>query len=159
MKLYTLKRIQILPITLRQAWDFFATPDNLATITPKHLQFLTLHSSGDGKMYPGQIIYYKLYPIPFWRVSWVTEITHVQELSYFVDEQRFGPYALWHHEHRFRETVDGIEMVDELAYAIPFGIIGRLAHTLFVKRMLTRIFDYRYQVLQQHFNPATRKPV
>jgi len=154
MKLYTLKRTQTLPITLTEAWKFFATPDNLATITPKHLKFITLFSSGNGKMYPGQIIYYKLYPIPYWRVSWVTEITHVQELSYFVDEQRFGPYALWHHEHRFRETPGGVEMVDELAYAIPFGIVGRLAHALFVKRMLNGIFDYRYQILEQHFNPA-----
>ncbi len=154
MKLYTLKRTQTLPISLTEAWSFFATPDNLATITPQHLRFITLFSSGTGKMYPGQIICYMLYPIPFWRVRWVTEITHVQQPSYFVDEQRSGPYALWHHEHRFRETAGGVEMVDELAYAIPFGIIGRLAHRLFVKRMLNRIFDYRCQVLEQHFSPA-----
>lgn len=159
MKLYTLKRTQILPITLEQAWAFFATPNNLAQITPAHLRFNIRHTSGGSAMYPGQMISYRLYPFPFWGVNWVTEITHVQEPRYFVDEQRFGPYALWHHEHHFRETANGVEMVDELAYAIPYGIVGRLAHAWFVKRMLNRIFDYRYNVLQHHFNPADRKPV
>jgi ligand-binding SRPBCC domain-containing protein len=157
MKLYTLKRTQILPVTLTQAWNFFATPDNLARITPPHLKFIIRYSSGNGPMYAGQIIGYRLYPVSFWCVNWVTEITHVQQPFYFVDEQRSGPYALWHHEHRFRETAAGTEMIDELAYAIPFGMIGRLAHALFVKRMLNRIFDYRYHVLQQHFDPASRE--
>lgn len=159
MKLYTLRRVQTFPVSLSEAWNFFATPNNLAQITPQELGFTILHTSGTGKMYAGQIIHYTLRPVPFWPVSWVTEITQVHEPFHFIDEQRFGPYAFWHHEHIFREVPGGVEMTDELIYAIPLGILGRLAHAVFVKRTLNRIFDYRYNVLEQHFNPANRKPL
>src|SRR5687767_5893746 len=123
MKVYHLQQKQFLPITLPEAWRFFSTPNNLGSITPSHLEFKILFISGDtSDIYPGQIIRYKIKILPAVWVSWVTEITHVQKPAFFVDEQRFGPYALWHHQHRFKEVDGGIEMTDEVSYAIPFGI-------------------------------------
>lgn len=151
MKVYNLKRTQILPINLAQAWEFFSTPKNLAKITPEHMGFKILYSSGGSKMYAGQIIQYIVYGLPGIPMHWTTEITHVQEPNYFVDEQRFGPYSLWHHQHHFKEVAGGVEMVDEVNYAIPLGIIGRLAHAIFVGRAVNRIFDHRYKVLEEYF--------
>lgn len=120
--------------------------------------FKILYMSGGEKTYAGQIIRYRVNILPGVSVQWVTEITHVQEPNYFVDEQRFGPYALWHHQHRFTEVPGGIEMTDEVNYAIPLGILGRLAHFVFVKREVNRIFDHRFAVLASYFGvPATTK--
>lgn len=107
--------------------------------------------SGENKTYAGQIISYKIKILGGIKVNWVTEITHVKDLYYFVDEQRFGPYALWHHQHHFKEIEGGVEMVDEVNYAIPFGLIGRLANWLFVGRQVSAIFDHRYKVLESYF--------
>ena len=152
MKIYNLKRTQWLPITLQEAWDFFSTPDNLEKITPKHMGFHILYRSGGQKMYPGQLIRYKVNGLPFVPMHWVTEITHVQEPYYFVDEQRFGPYALWHHQHHFKEVNGGVEMVDEVNYAIPLGILGRFANLVFVEREVNAIFDHRYKILEEYFS-------
>ncbi|MEO5977586.1 MAG: SRPBCC family protein [Chryseolinea sp.] len=114
--------------------------------------------SGNGEMYPGQIIRYKIYILPGIPMIWTTEITHVHEPHFFVDEQRSGPYAFWHHQHRFRETASGVEMTDELNYAIPFGLIGRTANTLLVQRQLNAIFDYRYKVLSEYFPDHNAPP-
>jgi ligand-binding SRPBCC domain-containing protein len=81
----------------------------------------------------------------------MTEITHVEDKKYFVDEQRFGPYSLWHHQHHFRQTEAGVEMTDIVHYKIPFGKLGDLAHALFVKKQLKAIFDYRYEVVEKLF--------
>ena len=151
MKVYNLKRTQILPINLAQAWEFFSTPRNLSKITPEHMGFRILYSSGGSKMYGGQIIQYIVYGLPGIPMHWTTEITHVQEPNYFVDEQRFGPYSLWHHQHHFKEVADGVEMTDEVNYAIPLGIIGRLAQAIFVGRAANRIFDHRYKALEEYF--------
>ena len=155
MKVYTLIRKQKLPITLSQAWDFFASPANLARITPPYMQFRIEHISDSSQMYAGQIITYKLFILPRVPVRWTTEITHVQENQYFVDEQRSGPYAMWHHQHRFEEVADGVEMTDEVNYAIPLGILGRLAHRFFVHRQLNAIFDFRYKTLEKIFETKT----
>lgn len=152
MKVYTLKRTQRLPLTLAEAWSFFSSPKNLAKITPSHMGFQILYLSGQEKMYAGQIIQYKINILPFWTTRWVTEITHVHEPYYFVDEQRFGPYAMWHHQHHFKEVDGGVEMTDEINYAIPFGIIGELANRLFVARQVSAIFDHRFTVLDGTFN-------
>jgi ligand-binding SRPBCC domain-containing protein len=158
MKIYNLKRVQLLPISLTEAWAFFSSPKNLSKITPAHMDFKILYLSGGEKTYAGQIIRYRVNILPGISVNWVTEITHVQEPYYFVDEQRFGPYALWHHQHRFREVPGGVEMTDEVNYAIPLGLLGRLAHLLFVKREVNRIFDHRFSVLAKYFGePAVRK--
>ncbi len=103
-------------------------------------------------MYPGQLIRYRVNGIPFVPMHWVTEITHVQEPLYFVDEQRFGPYALWHHQHHFKEVNGGVEMVDEVNYAVPLGILGRFANLVFVEREVNAIFDHRYKILEQYFS-------
>jgi len=151
MKMYHLKRTQFLPISLEQAWDFFSTPKNLSKITPEHMGFKILYISGGDKAYAGQIIRYHVSILPGIKVHWVTEITQVKQPIYFIDEQRFGPYALWHHQHHFQEVPGGIEMIDEVNYAIPLGILGRLAHLFFVGREVSRIFDHRYKVLEEYF--------
>lgn len=151
MKIYTLQRTQFLPISMAEAWDFFSTPRNLSKITPEHMGFNILYVSGGEKTYAGQIIRYHVQILPGIMVHWVTEITHVQEPEYFVDEQRFGPYALWHHQHRFKAVAGGVEMTDEVNYAIPVGFLGRLAHWLFVGREVNRIFEHRFTVLERYF--------
>jgi ligand-binding SRPBCC domain-containing protein len=151
VKIYNLQRKQILPISLEEAWSFFSSPKNLSKITPDNMGFDIRYMSGGNNTYPGQIIIYKIKILGGLRVSWVTEITHVQEKNYFVDEQRFGPYALWHHQHHFKTTDEGLEMTDEVNYAIPFGFVGRLAHWLFVERQVNAIFDHRYRVLETYF--------
>ena len=123
------------------------------------MNFRTMYQSGGEEMYAGQLIRYKVTAIPGFTVDWLTEITHVQPPHYFVDEQRFGPYALWHHQHRFRETLSGTEMADEVNYAIPYGPIGRLANGIFVERQLKRIFDYRASILKEMFTQdLTKRP-
>lgn len=151
MKIYNLKRSQLLPITLQEAWDFFSSPQNLSKITPRHMNFRILYASGGDAAYAGQIIRYTVNVLPWVKVQWVTEITQLKELSYFIDEQRFGPYALWHHQHHFRATPAGVEMTDEVNYAISMGPLGRLAHWLFVGREVNRIFDHRFRVLESYF--------
>lgn len=155
MKIYTIQRKQFLPITLHEAWDFFSSPQNLSKITPAKMNFRILHVSGGTKVYAGQIIRYRVQILPFYSTGWVTEITHVQEPNYFVDEQRFGPYALWHHQHHFREVEDGVEMRDEVAYAIRFGWLGRLANCIFVGREVNAIFNHRVITLEKYFSKKT----
>ncbi len=148
---YTLMVTQILPINKETAWQFFSSPGNLEKITPDDMEFTITSSQVNGKMYPGQIITYKLIPFSGFKLNWVTEITHVKEGEYFVDEQRFGPYKLWHHKHFFREVANGIEMTDWVSYKIPFGLVGKIMHTLVIKNKLYKIFNWRYQKLQEIF--------
>lgn len=148
---YTLEVSQFLKIDMNEAWKFFSSPENLATITPPGMGFV-ITSGQPGKMFPGQIITYKVSPFPGFVTNWVTEITHVLAGSYFVDEQRFGPYQMWHHIHRFEEKQSGVLMTDQVSYKLPFGFIGRIAHGLFVKAQLKRIFEFREQKLNELFN-------
>ncbi len=150
MKIYTLKSKQKLPITLDQAWDFFSDPMNLNTITPDDMGFKTL-SGADRKMYPGQVIQYIVTPLLGIPMKWVTEITHVIDKEYFVDEQRFGPYALWHHKHFFKEIPGGVEMEDIVDYKLPMGILGELMHPVLVRPRLEQIFAYRTKKLVELF--------
>jgi len=151
MKIYTLTKKQFLPITLEQAWDFFSSPVNLKKITPEYMGFKITSDLGDGKMYPGQIISYIVTPVLGIPMSWTTEITHVVDKKYFVDEQRFGPYSLWHHQHWFKEVEGGIEMTDIVNYGLPLGFLGRIANSIFVQNKLKEIFDYREKVVGQYF--------
>ncbi len=153
MSFYTLKRTQHLPITLSTAWDFFSNPANLQKITPAYLGFeITSDPQFLGKMYQGQIITYKVRPLLGIALPWMTEIRHVSEGKFFVDEQRIGPYALWYHQHHFSEDPNGgVIMTDLVHYKLPLGPLGWLAHRLFVKRQLNHIFDFRYQVLETYF--------
>lgn len=150
MKIYTLHSKQLLPITKQQAWDFLSDPKNLKVITPDYMGFHIL-SGADRPMYSGQIIQYIVTPLLGIKTKWVTEITHVKEGSYFVDEQRFGPYALWHHKHFIKEVDGGVEMEDIIDYKVPFGILGQWVQPLLVKPKLQEIFDYRREKLIQLF--------
>ena len=150
MKIYRLHEIQNLPISMEQAWKFLSDPKNLKTITPDYMRFEIL--GGDEKMmYPGQIIKYIVTPVMGIPTKWITEITHVKEGEYFVDEQRFGPYALWHHKHFIKPIKNGIEMEDIIDYKIPFGILGQMAHPIIVKPKLKEIFEYRKKKLSELF--------
>lgn len=152
MKTYQLTYEQKLPITLEQAWDFFSSPINLAKITPDHMGFIITSNFKEGqKMYPGMIITYKVSPLLGLKLDWMTEITHVKEGEYFVDEQRFGPYALWHHQHHFKEIPGGVLMTDIINYAIPMGFLGRIANSVLVAKEVQGIFDYREIAVEKLF--------
>lgn len=152
MKTYSLKTEQAIPISLEEAWDFFSSPLNLAKITPKEMHFVVTSDYGvDTKIYAGMIITYIVSPVLGIKMNWMTEITHVKEGEYFIDEQRFGPYALWHHQHHFKTIKGGVLMTDILNYAIPYGAIGRLANTLFVDKQIKQIFSYREKAIKELF--------
>ena len=150
MKLYRLETVQNLPISQKEAWDFLSDPKNLKRITPEYMGFEILSGASD-KMYAGQIIQYIVTPVMSIPTKWVTEITHVDEGKYFVDEQRFGPYALWHHKHFIKPIHKGVEMIDIIDYKIPFGILGQLVHPIIVAPKLKEIFEYRKHALNEMF--------
>lgn len=152
MRIYQLKTKQRLPISVQEAWDFLSDPKNLKTITPYYMGFKII-SGAEKKMYPGQLIQYLVTPVAGIKTKWVTEITHVVPNQYFVDEQRFGPYALWHHKHFIQEIEGGVEMEDIIDYKIPFGILGRVANRILVKPKLREIFNYRREKLTEMFGP------
>lgn len=146
MKIYTLHKKQKLPISLAEAWLFLSNPKNLKEITPSYMGF-DIISGAEKQMYPGQIIQYKVTPIMGISTKWVTEISHVVDNHYFVDEQRFGPYSLWHHKHFLKEIKGGVEMEDIIDYKLPMGILGQLMHPILVKPKLEEIFSYRQKKL------------
>ena len=150
-KVYSLKRVQKLPVDIDTAWDFFSKPGNLNAITPKNLGFKITSVYNAEEMYAGQIIEYTVKPLLGIPLYWMTEITHVKDKIYFVDEQRFGPYSLWHHQHHFKQINNGIEMTDLVHYKIPFWFIGDLANALFVKDQLKTIFEFRYKAVEEKF--------
>ncbi|CAA0143519.1 SRPBCC family protein [Tenacibaculum maritimum] len=150
--IYTLEASQELNIAIEKAWDYFSSPENLASITPPKMGF-QITAKVDKKAYQGQIITYKVSPVLGIKMNWVTEITVVKEQNFFVDEQRFGPYKMWHHEHWFEKLPDGKTLMkDKVSYKLPFGILGRLAHKIFVKSELKAIFEYRFKTLNALFN-------
>lgn len=150
MKLYRLYRRQLLGTDTATAWEFFSQPGNLPRITPPWLGF-EVRSGAERPMYAGQILTYRVAPLPGLKMQWVTEITHVDAPHFFVDEQRFGPYRLWHHQHRFEATAEGVLMEDVVHYVLPAGLLGRLAHGLTVGRRLQAIFDYRQEAVKRLF--------
>ncbi|MGB8704452.1 MAG: SRPBCC family protein [Gillisia sp.] len=150
MKIYTLHTRQKLPISLEKAWDFLADPRNLKLITPDYMGFNIL-SGADRPMFAGQIIQYIVTPVLGIKTKWVTEITHVKDKEFFVDEQRYGPYAMWHHKHFLKEIPGGVEMEDIVDYKLPLGILGRMAHPWLVHPKLSEIFSYRKNKLEEIF--------
>jgi ligand-binding SRPBCC domain-containing protein len=150
-KVYSLQTIQKIPISLAEAWDFFSKPSNLKDITPSKLGFEIISKYHGEKMYPGQIIEYTVKPILGIPLYWMTEITHVKDQQYFVDEQRFGPYSLWHHQHHFKEIPGGVEMTDIVHYKLPLWILGDIANTLLVTAQLREIFQYRFSAVEKRF--------
>jgi ligand-binding SRPBCC domain-containing protein len=150
-KVYSFKTVQVIPAPIDEVWKFFSVPDNLRDITPSHLNFVILSKQHGDKAYPGQIIEYKVSPLFGIPMYWMTEITHVQEKVLFVDEQRYGPYNLWHHQHHFKEVAGGVEMTDIVHYKIPFWFLGDIANTLFIRKQLEKIFDHRFKVVEAKF--------
>ncbi len=152
MSLHTLQRQQFLPIEIQTAWGFFSSPGNLNKITPPNMGFDILSGFNEReKMYPGMIIEYHVSPFAGLKLHWVTEITHVQEPYYFVDEQRHGPYALWHHRHLFKEVEGGVLMTDIVCYRPPLGALGDIMNTLVIRKKVESIFAHRKNVLEAIF--------
>lgn len=150
--LHTFTTKQFIKSNLPAVWEFMSSPENLAKITPDYMRFQILSDLKNTKMYPGQIIEYYVRPLAGIKLHWVTEITHVKENEYFVDEQRFGPYAFWHHKHFLKKVDNGVEMIDILHYKIPFGFLGRMLNALFIQKKIKQIFSYRYNQLEILFN-------
>ena len=149
--IYQLKREQHINCSLDEAWAFFSTPRNLDKLTPESVDFKITHCNSE-PAHEGQMIGYKVKVAPFTWVTWLTEITKVNEKESFVDDQRIGPYKVWHHTHRFEEKEDGVLMTDDVTYVMPFGIIGVIVHALFVKNKLRHIFDERKRLCEQYFS-------
>lgn len=150
MKLYQFKVKQLLPISLDDAWKFFSDPRNLSKLTPEYLNFKITTDLPD-EMYEGMIISYKVHPILGIPVNWVTEITSVKEKIFFIDEQRFGPYKFWHHQHHFSEIDGGVEMADIISYALPLDPFSRPINKLLVEKKVRGIFEFRKEVLKKIF--------
>ena len=151
MKLYKVETIQHVNASLEECWDFFSSPKNLQTITLDNMSF-EIQDFDNKRMYPGQIITYTLKPLLGIKIAWVTIITVSKENDYFIDEQRFGPYSLWHHKHFFEATENGTKMTDIVHYALPLGYLGRIMNTLVVRQKLKSIFDYRRNKIEELFN-------
>lgn len=149
--IYTLTSRQVLPMPLEKAWAFFSLPQNLDKITPDDMAF-SITNNPPNYTYQGQIITYKIGVFPLFKNNWVTEITHLKEGEFFVDEQRFGPYAMWHHEHHFEELKDGkVLMTDIVNFKLPMGFVGDLVVGFFVKNKVRKIFESRFKILGDLF--------
>lgn len=146
-----LHHVQLLPVSIDDAWSFFCSPANLGAITPRYMSFHIV-SGADKPMHEGQLITYKL-KVRGIVYHWVTEITEVRDREKFVDEQKEGPFAYWRHEHSFKPTAHGVEMTDHLEYSVPFGPIGWLANRIFVGNEVKQVFQYRSQMLRSIFPP------
>jgi ligand-binding SRPBCC domain-containing protein len=151
MKIYKQETVQHVNASLEECWAFFSNPKNLQKITPEGMGF-QITDFDKKSMYAGQIIQYKVTPLLGITLSWMTEITYVKENSYFIDEQRFGPYSFWHHKHFFEATPNGTKMTDVVHYGLPLGFLGRIMNTLVVKNKLKSIFAYRVTKVDEMFN-------
>ena len=151
MAAHSIYKVQRLPVSLDQAWEFFSNPANLQAITPPDMGFKVISKYHGPLMYAGQIIEYKVKPLLGIPIYWMTEITQVKDKQYFIDEQRFGPYAFWHHQHHFKAVEGGVMMTDILHYKVPYGPIGTLADLLLVDNRIEEIFRYRVKAVEQIF--------
>ena len=149
--MYRLKREQLVRTDLQTCWDFFSSPQNLAVITPEKLRFTVL-SEQPARMYEGLMIAFTVSPVLGIPLGWITEIKTVKEGLFFVDEQRKGPYRIWHHEHHFEAVEGGVLMTDIVSYTLPLGFLGKFAHWLFVRKQLEAIFEYRFRKVEELFN-------
>lgn len=150
MKIYNIHKKQKLPISVKEAWDFISDPKNLKKITPEYMGF-DIISNNKKEMYSGQIIQYAVTPVFGIKTKWVSEITHLEENKYFVDEQLYGPYAMWHHKHFINEIKGGVELEDIIDYKVPLGILGQIVNPILVKPKLEEIFNFRQKKLLEIF--------
>jgi ligand-binding SRPBCC domain-containing protein len=152
-KYFQFKTQQWLKGDLDEVWDFISSPENLKKITPAHMGFvITTGENSLKKMYPGMIVGYEVSPFLGLKMNWVSEITQVNEKKFFIDEQRVGPYKMWHHEHHLEEGDSGVYIRDIVTYVPPFGVLGIIANSLFIKKQLDEIFNYRFERLEEIFN-------
>ncbi|MEZ5030668.1 MAG: SRPBCC family protein [Saprospiraceae bacterium] len=149
MKVYRKTWKQEIPGDPERIWAFFSRPENLQRITPAEMNFRIQSDIAGKEMYEGMMIVYKVSPLLGLDLTWATEITHIRPGVLFIDEQRIGPYAMWHHEHWFEPVSGGVLMTDLLHYAIPFGPLGTIANALIVDRKVEGIFTYRTGVIEQ----------
>ena len=154
MAVYQFITKQFLPVPLDQVWDFIASPKNLKVITPPYMGFDITSENGDERMYEGMIISYKVSPVLGIKTTWVTEITKVKPFHYFIDEQRVGPYRMWHHQHFLEKVEEGTLMRDIVTYQPPLGFLGALANSVFIRKKLQGIFDFRAEALERIFGPG-----
>lgn len=152
MSHFQLKKTQLLNTDIDTIWDFASSPKNLKEITPDYMLFNITSEGLPEKMYPGMIITYEVSPLLNIKMKWVTEITQVVEKKFFIDEQRVGPYSLWHHQHFFEEKDEGVLMTDIVTYKPPFGLLGDIANSLFIEKQLEEIFQYRWDAMDKKFN-------
>ncbi len=152
MSHFQFHREQFIQTDLETIWDFASSPKNLKEITPDYMLFDITSKNLPEKMYPGMIISYRVSPLLNIKMNWVTEITHVKDYHFFVDEQRLGPYKMWHHQHHFEKKDNGVLMTDIVTYIPPFGFLGNIANSLFIKKQLNNIFDHRYKIMDTKFN-------
>lgn len=151
MAFYQLYKTQIVNGSIKEIWDFISSPKNIKEITPDFMGFEITSKNLSERMYPGMIISYTVKPLLGMKMIWVTEITHVEEMRYFVDEQRIGPYSMWHHQHLIEPAGQGVLMTDIVSYSPPFGILGALANSIFISKQLDTIFNYRENILEKLF--------
>ena len=151
MAFYQLKTEQQIPASLDEVWQFISAPGNLKEITPDYMGFDITSDQDLSQMYPGMIISYKVSPLLGIKMTWVTEITHVEDKKFFVDEQRVGPYKIWHHQHILEENDKGVMMKDIVTYVPPLGFLGAIANALMIKGQLKQIFDYRRIAVEKMF--------
>jgi ligand-binding SRPBCC domain-containing protein len=154
MAIYQIYREQIIPAEVEAVWEFISSPGNLKHITPVYMGFEITSEKLPEKMHPGMIIMYSVTPVFGIKMKWVTEITHVVDKEYFVDEQRVGPYKIWHHQHRIHPVDDGVLMTDLVTYKPPLGFIGALANQLLIDKKLNEIFEFRRKRLIQIFGDS-----
>lgn len=150
-RVYNLYSRQLVPAPIEKVWAFFSDAKNLMEVTPPHLNLKVTNEVYGGTVYAGQVMTYDVKPLLGIPLAWMTEITHVSAPHYFVDEQRKGPYKLWHHQHHFKTVEGGVEMVDLVHYRLPFGFLGNLANGLLVKKELEKIFAFRYKKIEELF--------
>lgn len=150
MSIHKLQFTQIIPQPIEKVWQFFSNPNNLETITPPEIGFEHTVYDND-KVYAGMIILHKVKPVLNIPVEWMTEITQVKEPRLFIDEQRKGIYKFWHHQHHFKPTEHGTEMTDIIHYEVPLHFLGNIVNTVYVKKKINDIFDYRYKKIEEIF--------
>lgn len=154
MAFYQFKQEQFIPAIIDEVWDFISSPANLKEITPDYMGFDITSGDLPEKMYEGMIISYAVAPLLDIKTTWVTEITHIRNKEYFVDEQRVGPYALWHHQHFIEPKDNGVLMKDIVSYAPPFGFLGAIANALMIRNKLKEIFEYRTVAIEKKFGES-----
>lgn len=155
MAFYQLHRTQKVNCSLDELWDFISSPKNLKEITPDYMGFDITSKGTPEKMHPGLIITYKVSPLMGIKTNWMTEITQVKDKHFFVDEQRIGPYKLWHHQHFLEEIDGGVLMSDIVTYQPPFGFLGAIANSLIIKKKLNEIFAYRWKAVEEKYGVFT----